>query len=146
MIKEIEFLKTRDVKSPSIGTKLSAGIDFYIPNDLKPIKVWGGHNINIPSGIKTKLPMGHCLIAFNKSGMAIKGWSVGACVIDEDYTGELHINLINTSSAPLLLEPGQKAVQFILIKTPRVKLTEKTELKFNESERKDGAFGSTGIK
>jgi hypothetical protein len=31
----LKFLKVRDVKSPTRGTKTSSGIDFYIPNNLK---------------------------------------------------------------------------------------------------------------
>jgi hypothetical protein len=34
---QIEFLKVRNVKLPERGTKLSSGIDFFIPNGIHNI-------------------------------------------------------------------------------------------------------------
>lgn len=141
----LTYLKTRDVKSPERGTKVAAGIDFFVPNDFTPKCLWPGDSVNIPSGIIAKIPEGHALIAFNKSGVALEGLSVGACVVDEDYQGEIHLHVYNHSKEKILINPGRKLVQFVLIPVIYPVLDECTELEFNQSERGAGAFGSTGI-
>ncbi len=146
---KIFFTKTRDVKSPE-RTGLNAGIDFFIPNDFVKTVLHGKSDILIPSGIKIKLPEGFALIAFNKSGIATKYNIIsGACVVDENYTGEIHLHLINLKSEYFKLKPGMKILQFIPIKMDYMNL----EITSNEglismqdfSERGDKGFGSTGI-
>ena len=88
--------KVRGVKTPTRGTKQSAGIDFYVPDDFEVIEVSPGQKAFIPSGIKANVPAGHALIAFNKSGIALKkSLFIGACVVDEDYQGEIHLHVVN---------------------------------------------------
>ena len=113
----IRFSKVRDVKSPTRGTYRSAGIDFYLPNhcDNDFWMILPNDRILIPSGIKMEVPEGHVLVAFNKSGVSTKkGLDVLACVVDEDYQGEIHLSLYNTTNWPVVLKPGEKIVQFIL--------------------------------
>lgn len=141
----LKFQKLRDVKSPERGTTKSAGIDFFIPNDFAPKFLLPNQDIIIKSGIKTKLPKGYALIAFNKSGIAKKGLSIGACVVDEDYTGEIHLHVYNRSKSAIRLIPGMKLIQFILIPICYAELEECNHLDFETSMRGEGAFGSTGI-
>lgn len=147
----MKIAKVRNVKTPTRGTEFSAGIDFYIPNDME----WDGKTIRpgeaviIPSGIIANVPRYHALIAFNKSGVATKkGLQVGACVIDEDYQGEIHIHLTNVSRNDAHIACGDKIVQFLLIPICYVDLEEvDPSYIFSEvSERGTGAFGSTGNK
>jgi len=137
--------KVRKVKTPTRGTSGSAGLDFYIPREFGKITIGVAGTVNIPSGIKVQLPKGTVLIAFNKSGLAIKGLQVGACVVDEDYQGEIHLNITNIGEAMVSLEQQQKLVQFILLPViyEDVKLVD--EIKWEDSERKEGNFGSTGV-
>lgn len=147
--------RIRDVKLPTRGTPQSAGLDFYVPNDvlfggidicLKP-----GDSVVIPSGIKVEVPKGYALIGFNKSGIAVKRHLyVGACVIDEDYQGEVHLHLINTSAEVQSIMPGEKLVQGLLLP---ISLEDVVEMKDEEelyngekTERGEGGFGSTGTK
>lgn len=147
------FAKIRNVKSPARGTELSAGIDFFIPedwNEHRPYNIGPGEDILIPSGIKARVPKGYALIAFNKSGIATKQkLIVGACVVDEDYQGEIHIHLINTSAtASVTIEPGMKIAQFILIPVSYAMPEEIgiDDLYTEATARGEGAFGSTGNK
>mgnify|MGYP000854013954 CR=1 FL=1 len=145
----ILFYKTKDVKSPE-RSGLNAGYDFFIPNDWH--KLWTikpGESVNIPSGIKVSLPVNTCLIGFNKSGIASKySLQVGACVIDENYKGEIHINLINIGNEDVQLKAGQKILQFVLFNQEYHKLKEiKSEAPWKlkrYDERGDKGFGSTG--
>lgn len=150
----LRFSKVREVKSPTRGTALSAGIDFFIPEDFKAVSLGSGQKITIPCGIHVDLIgsglSDYALVFFNKSGVASKkGLIVGACVVDADYQGEMHINLINTNeNESILLSPGDKIVQGIILPV-EYDMTEEVpfeDLYAGETERGAGGFGSTGVK
>ena len=151
----MKFLKIRDVKTPQRGTSQSAGIDFFIPNDHptnnmdKSIFVQPGQSALIPSGIKAKVPQGYALVAMNKSGVATKkGLAVGACVVDEDYQGEIHLHVVNVGDKTVTLEPGEKLVQMLLIPVfyaiPKEVNSEEELFGGEQTDRGQGGFGSTG--
>ena len=171
---DLQFTKVRNVKSPTRGTEKSAGIDFFIPkfdqqcvDDLREkngdiqfehigggggpaIKLFPQQRILIPSGIHVNVPADFVLIAHNKSGVASKkGLDVLACVVDEDYQGEVHISLVNTSRDIIYLSQDDKIIQFILIPVLYAKISEVPtlqELYPAETERGAGGFGSTDDK
>ena len=147
----MKIAKIRNVKTPRRGTDGSAGIDFFVPDDyphelceIKPLE-----RFFIPSGIKANVPDGYALIAMNKSGVALKkGLVVGACVVDSDYQGEIHLHLINTSDKPVRIQPGDKLTQFLLIPVDHclVEVVNEGDLFEEETNRGSGGFGSTGVK
>ena len=146
----MRIAKVRDVKTPTRGTDGSAGIDFYVPNDyptnLQMIEP--GDRYLIPSGIKANVPSGYALIAMNKSGVATKkSLIVGACVVDSDYQGEIHMHLINVGSYSVKVVPGEKLVQFLLVPVNHCEVEEVTESELFEfaTVRGAGGFGSTGV-
>lgn len=162
----MDIIKIRDVKTPERGTPLSAGLDFFIPNDIdwyrdcagdftaveytkedKCARLHPGESITIPAGIVVRVPQGKALVFFNKSGVASKKrLQVGACVIDEDYQGEVHINLHNVGLATVYLQRNEKIVQGLLLNVSYDEVKEcssKTELFPETSERGTGGFGST---
>jgi len=170
----ILITKIWNVKTPTRGSELSAGLDFYIPEatpefigilswknglDLNifeenpEIKIFPFEKIIIPSGIKVKIPKDKVLVAFNKSGIALKkGLDVGASVVDADYEGEIHIHLTNTTQTIKVLKFGQKAVQFLLLDINYDKILEvtgeeleKRHVLDHNSDRGSGGFGSTGL-
>ena len=146
MLYTMKIQKLRDVKTPNRGTSVSAGIDFYVPEDFETTTLKPGESVLIPSGIKALVPRGYALIAFNKSGVAVKqGLSVGACVVDEDYTGEVHLHMINTSDKDQVIATGQKLVQFVLIPVSYFDVEEVEVLPSRNTERGAGGFGSTGL-
>lgn len=144
---KLRFSKVRNVKSPGRGTPGSAGIDFYVPAEIGPITLHPHNRVLIPGGIKADVPDGYALIAMNKSGVASKkGLDVLACVVDSDYQGEIHLNVVNTGEDIIIIEPGEKLVQFLLIPVEHCPVEEVPlgELYTAESERGEGAFGHTG--
>ena len=170
---------SRNVKVPNYGTAGSAGIDFYVPenftyDDLKwspsesgsfpdtvsrtsendgivtAIHLYPGRGVVIPSGIKVKIPNGYVLVFLNKSGVSLRKSVVqGAQVIDSDYTGEIHLHLINTGNAKTTISAGEKISQALLLPVEHCELvqvkSEKELFADFETERKDGGFGSTGV-
>ena len=169
----MKYSRTRAVKRIERGTAKSAGIDFFIPSDLTleqlnvknpnfrnefQFGLDNNHNLSyfylepnqrvcIPSGIHANVPEGYMLIAENKSGMgAGHGIDRLACLVDEDYQGEIHISIVNTGRKVTKLKAGQKVIQFVLVPVSYSMPEEVpfAELYTEESERGSGAFGSTG--
>ena len=162
----MKFAKVRDVKSPVRGTEKSAGIDFFVPNDFNQIKLFPQTDLLIPSGIKANVPEGYMLMAAEKSGVVtsidalIRAnrptkpgayntiITVGAKIVDQDYQGEIHIHLVNVGHEPVLIKPGTKIAQFILVPVSYAQLEEvaEAELFTTATSRGDGGFGlGTGI-
>lgn len=140
----INFIKCRKVQTPKTRPQ-DAGYDFYLPDEYGDMIIQPGESICVPSGIKVDVPDGYALIAFNKSGVAKnQKLNVGACVVDSNYIGEVHLHLFNWSNEASQIKRGQKLTQFILIPNIKPKLIEVN--KFNKyTDRGDGAFGSTGL-
>jgi len=143
----MKISKIRDVKTPTRGTEKSAGIDFFVPDDITSCCVLPRDSACIPSGIKANVPTGFALIVFNKSGVALKrNLAVGACVIDEDYQGEIHLHVYNFGTETQIIVPGEKLVQMILLPVfyDRIEEVSESNLFEKESNRGEGGFGSTG--
>ena len=146
-MKNIRISKVREVKTPTRGTPGSAGLDFYVPEGITA-RVEVGGDTCIPSGVRVDVPKGHVFIAHNKSGVALnKKLTVGACVVDEDYQGEIHLHLFNSGPEPINIEGGEKIVQFLLLPTkyPSVEVVEDKRLFHSKTTRGAGGFGSTGV-
>lgn len=149
MSDKIKILKIREVKTPTRANPTDAGIDFYVPEDFGQKTLNPLDRVLIPSGIKIKLPEGFALVANNKSGVATKkGLIVGAAVVDESYQGEMHLSLINVSNEAVMINPGDKIIQFLLEKQyyyPIEEVDSVVELfEGLVTERGEGGFGSTG--
>ena len=147
----VKFIKIRPVKTPSRGTPKSVGVDFYIPDDFKATQLQPNEDILIPSGIKVCIPEGFCLVAKNKSGVATKlKLDIAACVIDEDYQGEIHLHVYNFSKKITQLSAGMKLAQFLLLPAYYCdwQETENASSLYSGmlSFRGEGGFGSTGAK
>lgn len=150
-MQDILFTKVRDVKSPNRAHPTDAGIDLYIPNDFEERQLKPGESVLIPSGLKFRIPEGYMMKIDNKSGVSSKrGFIIGACIVDQNYLGEVHIHLIKVAAdakdnSPL--KPGEKIAQGIIIP---VNYAIPAEITINEYEkhgntdRGEGGFGSSG--
>lgn len=165
----IYFTKIREVKSPVRANSHDAGIDFFIPkmdnkfwadfksknpgymrDDFDSILIQPGQRVLIPSGIKVWInPEESALIAANKSGLASKkGLIFTAEVVDADYTGEVHIGILNTDSeVSHRFHEGDKAIQFVHTPVILSNMSEINQVQYQEltsfSDRGEGGFGST---
>lgn len=90
----------------------------------------------------------------NKSGKGNAGWDVRACLVDEDYSGFVHLSQAFTK---YLIEDGQnivycgdKLTQMMLIPVFHTEYEEIPENEYNyimkESNRGDSGFGSSDVK
>ena len=131
-----------DVRAPDRGTKESAGLDFYAPEDFT---MPPHSSMTIPLNVRTKIQPGWALKMVEKSGLASKKEIIiGACLIDSDYRGIIHANLFNKSSFFHDFKKGDKIVQGVVMPvwmgTPEIV----EEINEDETERGTGGFGSTG--
>lgn len=145
----LKIHKIRDVNTPARGTSKSAGIDLYVPNDFPGTHYLApGQSVSIPSGLYFKIPTKHALLVMNRSGIALrKSLQVGACLIDEDYQGEVFVHLINIGDDVQEINPGEKLVQLVLIPVNYIGVEvadNLTDLYGGKvTERGENGFGST---
>lgn len=159
----MKVLKVRDVKTPVRGTSLSAGIDFFVPNDFTEKTLMPQEDMLIPSGIKAKFDDNLMLMAAEKSGVTTSRRAVidaerepkaeafesitilGAKIVDADYQGEIHIHIINVGRYPVKIKPGFKIAQFILVPVmyDTVEVVNSEDVLYNGvvSERGEGGIG-----
>jgi dUTP pyrophosphatase len=144
---KLKICKVKTVKTPIRSTSGSAGIDFFIPDNYEEIKIFPHEDILIPSGIKVLLKKNTALLAVSKSGIATKNkLAVGACLIDEDYSGEIHLHVYNFSNEIQVIKGGQKLIQFIYIPYIKDDIELVEEIIFEKNERNENGFGSTQVK
>ena len=131
---------------PQYETAQSAGMDVRAdiesPIVLKPLE-----RVLVHTGLYVSLPAGYELQVRPRSGLAIKhGITVlnSPGTVDADYRGELMTILVNLSSEPYEIKPGERIAQYIVAKHERVEWEEVEVL--DETERGQGGFGSTGTK
>lgn len=143
-----EFIKTRNVKTPSYGTPGSNGVDFYIPDDSlwENFTLAPGTVLLIPSGIKVCLPEHWALVMLEKSGIGMQGLLITSPLIDSDYRGEITLAIVNVSNKHVTVKRGQKIVQLAPMYIPKLILKQLNENTFSEETiRGQAGFGSTGI-
>lgn len=114
------------------------------------IKLNEADQLKINSGIKEALPHDYAGIFFNKSGRGNDGLDVMSCVIDEDYTGYVHLSVINSKKTSYKVYCGEKLVQQVIL--PIYQVSDIEEINDDEyqeimkdSQRGEGGFGSTGV-
>lgn len=104
------------------------------------------------SGIKVNLPKDTAGIFFNKSGMGNKGYDTRACVVDEDYSGFVHLSVAFTKSVYYgqKLFCGDKVQQMVVLPLVKTEIETVEEGVYNtlmsDSERGSDGFGSSDIK
>lgn len=124
------------------------GYEFVMIGDHRELVLQPGQGINIPSGLSVDLPHGYALDFRNKSGIATKkNLVVGAELVDEDYTGVMHLNLHNIGTHDVRISCGMKIAQAVFERTYYDQLhISNVETKLEKkTNRGDGGFGSTGI-
>ena len=131
---------------PAYATVASAGMDLRAdiaePVVLKPLE-----RRLVPTGIFIELPAGYEAQVRPRSGLATKhGVTVinSPGTVDADYRGELKVSLVNLSSEPFEIVPGERIAQMVVAAHETVEW-EKVEA-LSETERGAGGWGSTGAK
>jgi dUTP pyrophosphatase len=96
----------------------------------------------VRTGLAMELPSTHGALVEDRSGLAVKGITTLAGVIDPGYRGELKIVLTNLATDPYLVEVGQRIAQLRIVERIEAVFAETDEV--SETVRGEGGFGSTG--
>lgn len=107
-----------------------------------------GERAVVGTGLAVAIPDGYAGLVVPRSGLAARqGLSeVNAPgLVDSGYRGELKVILLNTDrEQPIVVEPGMRIAQLVLVPVPSVSVVEVRELA--TSERGNGGFGSSGTR
>jgi dUTP pyrophosphatase len=145
---------TPTAKTPTRAYNTDSGLDLYLDEEvvLQPLQ---RHLAS--TGIAVQLPKPNfweqsetslhryvyeCTIR-PKSGLSAKGLYVALGTIDNSYTGELKVILINLSNEVMEFKSGQKIAQLVVQKVYLPDIVEVEELE--ERVRSSNGFGSTGL-
>ena len=152
-------------KLPTYGSEKAACCDLYCDLrvdkciDLNPANVDFKHmeysgdcfdrvhiapheTIKLPTGWAFQPPEGYMLQLLQRSGLASKGLIPLGGILDEDYTGEVIVIMLNTTDKYLSINNGDRIAQMAIRPYYQGEFEEVDEL--DETERGDGGFGSTG--
>merc|ERR1711954_637940 len=75
-----------------------------------------GQTEAIPLNLRLAVPRGYTLLLLSRSGLALKGITTVAGVIDSDYRGEIKALLHNSTKRPFKIKKGQRISQGIFLK------------------------------
>jgi dUTP pyrophosphatase len=135
-----------EMKLPSYAYETDSGFDLRSTIDvsLKPFE-----RKLVPTGLKIDIPENYEIQVRTKSGLAInKGLMVlnSPGTVDQGYTGEIKVILINLSNETQVIEKGMKVAQAVVspvISGKWVNLVQKN--KVESKDRNENGFGSTGL-
>jgi dUTP pyrophosphatase len=135
-----------EMELPSYAYKTDSGFDLRstINVTLKPFE-----RRLIPTGLKIDIPENYEIQVRTKSGLAInKGLMVlnSPGTVDQGYTGEIKVILMNLSNETHVIEKGMKIAQAVVspvILGEWVKLVQID--KVESKDRNENGFGSTGL-
>jgi dUTP pyrophosphatase len=168
----LEYFKVSpNIPDPNFQTRMAACFDLaaYIPSTEK-VKIYDGKKENLffpdhdgekgsyitlmPSeralvrtGLTFNVPQGYSVRIHPRSGMALKyGLTLANCegVVDEDYTYETKLIMINTSTDPVRIYDRDRIAQGELVKNLDYTIEECYTAPMQKTNRV-GGFGSTGI-
>lgn len=129
-----------DARAPERMSAGAAGYDIYTIEDA----IVPAHGMAVlATGICIGIPSDTYARIAPRSGLAVKGISVGAGVIDSDYRAPIGVVLYNHMDAHFAIKKGDRIAQMILecIKTPPVEIVPALDA----TERGTNGFGSTGL-
>ncbi len=101
-----------------------------------------GQTILISTGIAMGFPAEYGALIEDRSGMAVRGLTTLAGVIDPGYRGEIKVVLTNLAAISQTVAAGDRVAQLRLVR--RIEATFEVVDSLDETVRAGGGFGSTG--
>ncbi|AEY00386.1 deoxyuridine 5'-triphosphate nucleotidohydrolase [Oceanimonas sp. GK1] len=145
---ELKILDPRvgtDFPLPAYATPGSAGLDLRACLDT-PLELAPGDTQLLPTGIAIHIQdPGLCATILPRSGLGHKhGIVLGNLVglIDSDYQGQLMVSCWNRGKDSFTIMPGERIAQLVILPVVQAEFTLVDD--FDQSERGEGGFGSSG--
>ncbi|MGA1984312.1 MAG: dUTP diphosphatase [Acidobacteriaceae bacterium] len=96
----------------------------------------------VPTGIAMEFPPTHGALVEDRSGLAVRGVTTLAGVIDPGYRGELRVVMTNLGAEAVEIKAGDRIAQLRIVARIEASFGEVTDL--GDAARGVGGFGSTG--
>ena len=135
----MEIMLDKDAYMPTRGHGTDAGLDLRAP---MAVTVPAYSSVTVDTGVHVALPHGHAGLLVSKSGLNVKHSITSTGLIDEEYTGSIVVKLYNHGGEDYEFKAGDKITQLVVIPVVCEPLEQVSV--FNETERGDNGFGSTG--
>jgi len=101
-----------------------------------------GSTVAVRTGLALELPSTHGALVEDRSGLALRGITTLAGVIDPGYRGEIKVVMTNLSAAAVEIKAGDRIAQLRIVRRIEVEFEVVNELV--EAPRGAKGFGSTG--
>jgi len=101
-----------------------------------------GSTAAVATGIALEFPSSHGALVEDRSGLAVRGVTTLAGVIDPGYRGELKVVMTNLGAEAVEIKAGERIAQLRIVERIEAEFEEVEEL--GAAERGAGGFGSTG--
>jgi dUTP pyrophosphatase len=138
---ELPVVLSDNAKAPCYAHDGDAGMDLFCNEGL--VDVYAGARVAISTGVHVAIPEGYYGDIRSKSGLALNcGLTCLTGTIDQGYTGEIKVILINLSGKTHTFLRGDKVAQLVITPCARANVVPVKAL--DETERGTCGFGSTG--
>lgn len=130
---------------PTRANATDAGLDLR-STEAYVLKPWETKLFDC--GVAFKIPQNHVGLVFVRSGVGKHNVSPTNCVgvIDTDYRGNIMVSLCNYSQKDYEIKQFDRIAQIVVlpIEVPAVVVEDWTEEQWNDTQRGNNGFGSTG--
>ena len=140
----IRFINKSQNPLPRYESTQAAGMDLRTSIE-EPVTLQPLERRLFPTGLFMELPAGYEAQIRPRSGLALKhGLTVlnTPGTIDADYRGEVGIILVNLSSEPFTINPGDRIAQMVIARHEQPEIVEVAEI--SQTDRGAGGFGHSG--
>lgn len=135
-----------DAIDPEYAYDSDSGFDLFSTEEVKLV---GFERKLVPTGLSFDIPEGYEIQVRTKSGLAINQGLIvlnSPGTVDQGYTGEVKVIMMNMNNLPVTINKGQKIAQAVLcpVESGKKVFLHQVE-EFVQKERGSNGFGSTGI-
>ena len=132
-----------EAQLPTRAHDTDAGYDIF---SAATVTVASGKNVLVPTGIAVSLPKGTVGLIHPRSGIAAKHMITvlnAPGTVDEGYTGEVLVNIINHGRKPYRIRAGERIAQLLVqrVEHPIIQVVDELQ----PTQRGIQGHGSTGI-
>ena len=122
-----------------VGEYGDLAADLY---SAEALQIVPGATVAVSTGVALEFPSTHGALVEDRSGLAMRGVTTLAGVIDPGYRGEIRVVIANLSGSAVEIKAGDRIAQLRIVRRIEAQFEEVTELV--EAPRGVKGFGSTG--
>ena len=126
---------------PTYAHGADAGMDLRTPVAFI-VPAHGSYTVD--TGVHIQIPVGQVGFIKSKSGLNVKCGLTATGVVDSGFAGSIRVKLYNHSDEDYMFSRGDKITQLVLLYIAKPENGFEIVDNFEETERGDNGFGSTG--